>query len=86
MRLAAVSDAAPVTVMLYPDAVHLHGTGRAELDNMLRSLVARGLRAKLVQSPPLVGSRNRDSVRKIAMILAIAARRRSGADTRAPAR
>ncbi|MGC1302480.1 MAG: MlaD family protein [Caulobacteraceae bacterium] len=47
----------PVTVMLYPDAMHLPGTDRGPLDHMMGSLVARGLRAKLVQSPPLVGSR-----------------------------
>ncbi|WP_158918085.1 intermembrane transport protein PqiB [Caulobacter sp. S45] len=47
----------PVTIMLYPDAMHLPVGGRAPLDDMLRKLVGRGMRAKLVQSPPLVGSR-----------------------------
>ncbi len=47
----------PVTVMLYPEAMHLPQGDRGALDRMLSQLVSRGLRAKLGQSPPLVGPR-----------------------------
>lgn len=47
----------PVTVMLYPEAMHLPQNNRGALDHMLAQLVSRGLRAKVGQAPPLVGSR-----------------------------
>ncbi len=46
----------PVTIALDPVKLHVSDT-RSAVDAMMRRLIARGLRAKLDQSPPLVGSR-----------------------------
>ena len=49
---------APVRIELDPERLHLGGSdARAAVDAMLSRLVAQGLRARLDQSPPLVGGR-----------------------------
>lgn len=57
----------PVTIALEPDRLHIHGVAppvngnwRPIVDDMLRTLIGRGLRAGLSQSPPLVGARQVD--------------------------
>jgi paraquat-inducible protein B len=53
----------PVRIELEPARLHLRGTAsaggdwRPEMDAMLRRLVARGLRARLTQAPPVIGGR-----------------------------
>jgi paraquat-inducible protein B len=46
----------PVTVLLYPRLFHVEGDGDAAFRATIDRLVDEGLRAKLAQSPPLLGS------------------------------
>lgn len=51
----------PVRIELQPERLHLSGPDpRAAADSMMRRLVAKGLRARLAQEPPLIGGREVD--------------------------